>query len=125
MTMIEKDLTRVEAVVLKAILPYSRQELITRTHLVAVVNRMGFRIEERAVRDVIKNLRRKGYLICALPGVEGGYYIAQSRKEYEEFRQKEYIAKISDMSKTVRAMDTAAITQFGDAQQLELNLDIL
>ena len=72
------------------------------------------------MREAIKQLRRQGHLICSMPGVDGGYYMAKSSAEYEEFRQVEFNAKITDMLETLRAMDAGARSQFGNGLQMGL-----
>ncbi len=90
-----------------------RSRAIGRDDLVLQVGYMGSASTERQVREVIHQLRRQGFLICSAAGVEGGYWIAESRQEYDEFRQAEFAAKISDMSETMAAMDSAAQIAFG------------
>ncbi len=84
------------------------------------VGMSGFHIDHRTVREMIKALRRKKHLICSTPGTDGGYYLATDLAEYEEFKMREYQAKILDMSETVRFMDQAAMEQFGQGVQLRL-----
>jgi hypothetical protein len=94
--------------------------LISRNDLVMKVRHAGHnRIDERPVRDAIKQLRRKGYLICAVAGTGGGYYLASNRKEYDEFRQAEYAGKIKDMAETMHAMDQSADMKFGRGSMQE------
>lgn len=95
---------------------------IPRGELVARVQLLGWLASERQVRETIKQLRRRGYLICSTPGNDGGYYMANSLKEYEEFRKNEYAAKITDMAETMRAMDAAARERFGDGYQTGLGI---
>lgn len=90
-----------------------RENAVGRRELTASVSRLGFRAHERQVREAIKNLRREGFLICSAAGEDGGYYMAKDRQEYDEFRQVEFAAKITDMSETMRAMDRAAERVFG------------
>jgi len=104
--------------VLRVITPYGFAMPISRGELVAKTAMMGFQASERQVRETIKTLRRDGHLICSTPGNDGGYYMARSRQEYEDFRAAEYAAKIADMAETMRAMDAAARAQFGDGVQL-------
>ena len=92
---------------------------IGRQSLVSAVIRQGVDARERVVREAIKTLRRRGVLICSAAGVDGGYYLAASRVEYEEFRKMEYAGKIKDMSETMRAMDEAAGRAFGGSQPVE------
>lgn len=81
------------------------------------VGMSGFHIDQRTVREMIKELRRAGHLICSTPGQAGGYYLATDLAEYWEFRKQEYQAKIIDMSETMSAMDKAADEQFGQGVQ--------
>jgi len=101
---------------------YRAARPIARGNLVISVNRLGFPASERQVREMIKQLRRQGHLICSTPGNDGGYYLAQTLAEYQEFRDTEFAAKIKDMSETLRAMDNAAREQFGEGRQLGLGI---
>lgn len=83
----------------------------------------GFDVHERLVREMIKNLRRQGHLICSAAGEDGGYYMATSWQEYVEFKCHEFLPKIADMSETVSAMDKAANARFGSSHQYSL-LDV-
>jgi predicted DNA-binding transcriptional regulator YafY len=80
----------------------------------------GFRVPERTLREAIKQLRRKGHLICSAPGEEGGYYLAANLAEFQEFARMEYEAKIADMSETLNVMRKAAVQQFGEGVQMGL-----
>lgn len=77
----------------------------------------GCPTEQRSVREAIKGLRREGHLICSMPGTEGGYYLANTAAEFEEFAGQEFEAKISDMAETLAAMRKAAREQFGQGVQ--------
>jgi hypothetical protein len=96
------------------------ERAIGRVELVMSVRMMGFDVHERLVRHCIRGLRREGHLICSAPGEDGGYYMAETLAEFEEFAQHEFLAKIGDMSETLAAMRAAAKETFGDALQLEL-----
>lgn len=97
-----------------------REQAVGREELVQVVASLGFPAHERQVREVIKDLRRRGELICSAAGEDGGYYLAASREEFEEFAQAEFGAKIADMSQTLGAMRQAADSAFGQGMQLGL-----
>jgi hypothetical protein len=94
------------------------ENTIGRDALAANLHMLGFGREltpatfDRKVRATIAQLRKEGHLICSSSG-EGGYYLARTRGEYDEFSSGEYRAKIVDMSETLRAMDVAADRQFG------------
>ena len=97
-----------------------RGQVISRTALVRSVARLGFAAHERQIRDVIKELRRDGHLICSAAGENGGYWMAADRQEFDAFGHQEFEAKISDMSQTWRAMQKAADQKFGTAVQESL-----
>jgi hypothetical protein len=93
---------------------------IGREALVLALVKMGHGTGERAVRECIKQLRRKGNLICSMPGVDGGYYMADTWASFDEFDRMEFSAKIADMNETRQAMLKAARAQFGEAVQVRL-----
>ncbi len=97
-----------------------RDQAIGRGELVAILERRGYQRTERTMREAIKQLRRRGHLICAMPGEDGGYYLAASLEEFEEFDRLEFGAKIADMSETRQAMCQAARRKFGEGYQMEL-----
>lgn len=99
-----------------------RSKAIGRKGLVFEVGKLGFRVHERMVREVIKRMRRQGYLICSMPGEEGGYYLAVSKAEYQEFKQREFLAKVLDMQETLSAMDAAAQRAFDTVKQVSLGI---
>jgi hypothetical protein len=97
-----------------------KQNVISRTMLVWQLAGIGVRAEERLVRECIKQLRRVGHLICSMPGSGGGYYMAESKAEFDEFIQTEFDAKIHDMLVTTAAMKQSARVRFGEGVQMEL-----
>ena len=97
-----------------------RGQAVGRGQLVRLVGQGGFRAHERQIREVIKELRRQGHLICSAAGENGGYWMAANRQEFEAFGQQEFEAKISDMSETWRAMQKSADEKFGTAVQERL-----
>jgi hypothetical protein len=118
-----QPLTTEERLVYEQVYLANKEKPISRNALVNKVNRHSLvPMRERKVRELIKDVRRKGGLILSMPGVNGGYYTARSQEEYDAFQREEFEAKILDMLETKRAMDQAAIKQFGQIQQLTLNL---
>jgi len=91
---------------------------IKRETLVRMMNAQGFGIGDRSMRNLVTKLRKMGYLICST--TNGGYYLARSMEEYNDFKQREYKAKIMDMAETMRAMDRSAVERFGEQVQLDL-----
>jgi len=90
-----------------------RANAIGRNVLTTQVAMYGSKTDERQVREQIKQLRRAGHLICSAAGEDGGYYMASSKQEFEEFDHSEFEAKIKDMAETRSAMRKAAERQFG------------
>jgi len=97
-----------------------KKNSILRGPLLWKLTTMQVHSNERAMRECIKQLRRKGHLICSLPGADGGYYYAENQAEYEEFDRLEFGAKIADMNATRQAMQAAAQRIFSEAVQMEL-----
>jgi len=107
--------------VIRTISKYFEPRPISRGSLLVAVAQLGFRVsDEKEARDSIHRLRRMGFLICARSGKYGGYYMARSLKEYEQFELKELTSKIADMTETRTIMREAARAQFGDGYQLGL-----
>ncbi len=102
---------------------HGREKAIGRDELVNDLVGMGYRENERVVREAIKQLRRQGHLICSIPGNDGGYYLAGSLAEFDEFDRCELGAKIADMSETREAMRKAAREKFGEGYQMKLLQD--
>ena len=69
--------------------------------------------DQRQMREVIKQLRRKRHYICSAPGEKGGYWLAKDRAEYEEFTKSEFRSKIADLSMTLKAMNAGADEHLG------------
>jgi len=107
-----------EAVVLAVLAEaQGRAKALGRDVVLSLVQGEGLDVNERQVRRAIHGLRRKGELICSAPGNDGGYYMAGSLTEFDEFCQRELHPKAIDMLETESAMKAAAIRRFGDAVQ--------
>ena len=90
-----------------------RSKAILGKRLTEIIQLRGYMVDQRAVRLQISQLRKKGELIGAAPGVTGGYYICTTEAEFEEFTRNEYLAKIEDMRSTLHAMQKAARQEWG------------
>ena len=77
-----------------------RDRAIGRDELVEQMPKLGVKANERQVREAIKSLRRKGHLIGAAAGEDGGYYFCASLAEVDDFLTREFDAKIEDMAVT-------------------------
>ena len=93
--------------VLKIICLHDRRNPISRSDLVARL--AVFSVDERVVREQIKQLRRAGYLIGSAAGLGGGYYLIKTPQEFQDFLQREYQAKIKDMHKTAAMSKPSAV----------------
>ncbi|HML40375.1 MAG TPA: hypothetical protein PKD23_06815 [Bellilinea sp.] len=93
---------------------------IGRQELVLALRALGFSQQDRHIREAIKRLRRKGFLVCSLVEDGGGYYLAKDRSEYEAFKRSELRAKRDDIDETLKAMDAGAEERFGNAYQERL-----
>lgn len=116
-----RDFNSLKEAVLEIIENYSWQEPILGEKLTKLLARSaGQRIDQRKVREAIKDLRRDGHLIGSRPGEYGGYYKIRTKDEFETFMRMEFIAKISDMSETMRSMNKSALEAFPQLLQPSL-----
>lgn len=90
-----------------------RRDLLEQLHAVPGLSDM----QDRHLRMEINRLRKDGHLICSAACEDGGYYLCNSIDEYYEFAQREFGAKIADMSETLRSMERSAQRVFGDSFQ--------
>lgn len=97
-----------------------RENAIGRGEMVNTLKQHGFDVHERQARQVIHDLRRDGHLICSAPGEAGGYYMAQSNKEVDEFIQRELHPKAMDLLETEKSIREAARQKFGEGYQESL-----
>jgi hypothetical protein len=116
-------LTAEDLLIYEVIETQSKNKPIPGKRLVKLAQDRGVRLHARGIREGIKRLRRNDRLICSLPGIKGGYFIAQTKEAYEEFVRQEFQAKIIDMAITLRAMNSTAKKEFGEFKQLHLNID--
>lgn len=93
---------------------------ITQYDLTETLKRYGYDITERAVRDLISQMRKDGVLILSVSKTGGGYYMSRSMDEYQEFRRIKFWAQIEDMLETMRAMDKSATESYKTGLQERL-----
>lgn len=77
----------------------TREEPVSRSDLAWVIN-----ATDREVRKYINDLRERGYRICMTTTGGGGYWLAQSEKDYQDFR-REYVSYARNIEKMAKAMD--------------------
>ena len=91
-----------------------RRNAIPRFELVREVNRITSReYSERQVRAAVNALRKQGHLILSAGGADGGYWMAKSRKEVEEFLVREVRSRYRDLVEMEKAIRAAADRVFG------------
>jgi hypothetical protein len=119
----EEEILSMEPGLIRAVLQVMRlhigqENTVDKPRLIQNLQAMGYgkRVTyatfERKVREAVAELRKMGNLVCSSSG-EGGYFIARTWEEYDDFAQAEYRAKIIDMSETLRAMEEAAPGKLG------------
>ena len=108
------------AAVVRVVDRYTALEPVGGGELVSLVRKAGFDVDNRTVREAVKQARRLGQLICSTPGTNGGYYMARDMDELMDFGHAEFLAKISDMSETWSIMLRAGKAEFGEAEQMGL-----
>jgi hypothetical protein len=67
----------------------------------------GFPESDRQVRACINMLRKNGHPICSMGGENGGYYLATTRQELDDYIQREPQARINDFAEQIKAMRNA------------------
>lgn len=60
--------------------------------------------QDRTVRLAINQLRKRGYPICSTGGIKGGYFLAATRQELEDYLAVEIHARAMDLLEQERLM---------------------
>ena len=68
---------------------------------------------ERKIRNMVRELRREGALICSTGGTKGGYWIPETLPEVLYFIATELISRAMDLLVTAKRMKDAAFRKFG------------
>ena len=77
---------------------------ISRFSLIMECASHGFPESDRQIRACINMLRKAGHPICSTGGEGGGYYMATSRAELDDYIMREPQARINDFSEQIKAM---------------------
>lgn len=102
-----------------------RDKALSRSGLLALVQRMPgcSKLSDRQMRQVINGLRIAGQLICAAAGDEGGYYLAATWEELDEYLQREVHSRAMDLLEQEKALRQAGERQWG-AYSRQFKLEI-
>ena len=95
-----------------------RERAIPREALLEAVRARMPGATDRAVRDTINWLRKKGKPICSAGGSNGGYWVAKNWAEFQEFLEREWRPRYLDMMETEKAMRQGAMRIFGPQPSL-------
>ena len=94
-----------------------KPKAIKKSDLLKALASLGYKPHERQLRDMIAEMRLKGWMIGSLSAE--GYYFCETRAEYEEFRA-ELEARRSAISATLNALDSVAQQRWGEGVQVGL-----
>ena len=94
-----------------------KDNAIKKVALLKGLANLGYKPHERQVRDVIADMRLKGWMIGSLSAE--GYYFCSTRAEYDEFRA-ELEARRAALAATLYALDAAARQRWGEGVQVGL-----
>lgn len=90
-----------------------RENAISRGQLVLDLTKHGFEVHEREARAMINQLRKHGIEICSTGGERGGYWLATSQEEIQDFTHKELRPRALDLLEQAEAMEKAAEKRWG------------
>jgi hypothetical protein len=112
-------MTEYEKAVLKIIQERKgREQKIGRKLLLYLVRKdINLAISDRALQEIIENLRANGNLICSTSADGGGYYTPQSWDEWKSF-SNEQMSRVKRISEKNAKMKKAAKRAFPDALPL-------
>lgn len=92
------------------------QKAVKKGELTALARANGFKVSnERQIRLAISHLRKQGVLIGSTNA--DGYFMCADMREWQYVKDTELLARVADISETVRIMDQAARAAFGEGYQ--------
>ena len=94
-----------------------KEKAIKKAEFLKAIKTLGFTPHERQLRDMIADMRLKGWMIGSLSAE--GYYFCSTRAEYDEFRA-ELQARKNAIAATLTALDSAARARWGEGAQIGL-----
>jgi hypothetical protein len=126
MTEIQVDLIQIlKDAVLQLLTPrVGRERAISRKDLLMFLMQKGVRFgDEREVRMAIYALRREGNMILSTGGQGGGYFLAASWSELNEYLDREVHSRAMDLLEQERILRAEAERTWG-VEQFPLPLEI-
>jgi hypothetical protein len=90
-----------------------REKAIGRESLLVALLDVGFRVQDRVARAAINDLRKRGQVICSAGGEGGGYWLAKSWEELNEYHQRELHPRAMDLLEQERSQRQAAEVLWG------------
>jgi len=91
-----------------------RDHSIPRASLLNNIRAVGFKkLSDRQLRLQINQLRKDGHVICSIGGIDGGYYIAGSWDELNEYLQREVHSRAMDLLEQEKALREAGEKTWG------------
>jgi len=82
---------------------------ISRSDLLREINNSCFNISDRSLRVLINSLRKSGHAICSKGGIQGGYYLASSYEELEDFIQRELHSRAMDLLEQEKSLKSKSL----------------
>ncbi len=98
-----------------------RNEAIRRKSLLRLLANASYQVTDRVMRAQINQLRKDGVLICSAGGENGGYWLAESPEELEEFIEHELHPRAMDFLEQEKALKLEAARRWGEGKQLILD----
>jgi hypothetical protein len=97
-----------------------RDQAINGKLLLKTVRYVNRHVNDRSIRLVINLLRKRGVPVCSTGGVDGGYWIAASAVELDEFIKHELVSRISDLQEQCNALRKTQRQLWGEGVQRRL-----
>jgi len=121
--MIEGMPTGLERSVLR-VLSYhvGRDSAISRAYLLKNV-RSVMAVDDRTLRLAVNQLRKAGVMICSTGGKNGGYWLAASPKELNDYLDNEVRARLKDLAEQDRALTAAGKAAWGEGIQMTMTME--
>ena len=95
-----------------------RQHVIPRTKLLDAIHFSGYSsVDDRSMRALINALRKSGEMICSSGGINGGYWLAASYAELDEYISHELEPRAKDLLEQMHALKTSARERWNDGLQ--------